>query len=160
MPKPTISQRGNIIAAITTPLGFFVLVVLVVEAGLIGLAATVGNGEKSYLYAIVSLLALLIVVVALISVFRPEGLSGQRYEPIRNELAENIARDVYDVLDGYIEHPQDAFNQLKQSCEYLAENRESFEKVFVQHFAKTIEARANITNKTVLPLGHIEAKNV
>jgi hypothetical protein len=153
------SSRVDLLGAVTTPLGFFVLVVLVVEAGLIGLAATVGHGELAYLYAIVGLLGLLIGVVTLISVFRPEALAGKRFEPIRDELAENIARDVFDVLDGYIEKPRAAFSQLNQSCEYLASNRTGAEKSFVERFSQTIQARVNICGREATPIGHIESPN-
>ncbi len=151
------NQRISILETVTNPLGFFVLVVLVVEAGIIGLAATVGNGTTPYLYSIVGLLVLLIIVVALIAVFRPEALSGNRHEPIRNELAENIARDVYDVLDGYLDSPQAAFSQLHQSCIYLANNRNGAEKHFVERFSETIKARANINlGLASSQIGHID----
>lgn len=157
MPNKNLSQRASALNAVTNPLGFFVLVVLVVEAGIIGLAATVGKGTTPYLYSIVGLLVLLIIVVALIAVFRPEALSGNRHEPIRNELAENIARDVYDVLDGYIDSPQAAFSQLHHACVYLANNRNGAEKYFIERFSETLKARADINLGVVnSPIGHID----
>ena len=77
------SNRVSIIETVQTPLGFFTLTVLVVEL-ILGIAANFSQGsDRSYL--IVSMIALIFLLVALVAVFaffRPEALSGRR--PVAN----------------------------------------------------------------------------
>jgi hypothetical protein len=63
---------------VTTPLGFFVLVVLVVEAGIGGLAAYTESPQRGIiiLYMVI-ILVMLIAVVSALAFFRPQALSGQ-----------------------------------------------------------------------------------
>jgi O-acetyl-ADP-ribose deacetylase (regulator of RNase III) len=76
------SSRVDIIGAVQTPLGFFVLVVLVVEA-LLGVVAALSNSSDrtiaigGMLFIIVGLIA----VVAVLAYARPEALSGKRAAP-------------------------------------------------------------------------------
>jgi len=73
------SNRIGIIRAVQTPLGFFVLVVLVVEAILGGIVYTknVQNVTLALVLMVVILLAL-IAVVAFMAYYRPEALRGVR----------------------------------------------------------------------------------
>jgi hypothetical protein len=77
-----ISSRINIIQAVRTPLGFFSLTVLVVEA-ILGVTANFSQGtDRTYL--IVGMLILifsLVSIVAGFAFFRPEALSGIRPAP-------------------------------------------------------------------------------
>lgn len=71
-------SRTGIIEAVKTPLGFFVLVVLVVEA-LLGIIVGLSEGTDRTL-AIVGMLGVigaLILVVAVIAFFRPKNLDSQ-----------------------------------------------------------------------------------
>ncbi|MGR8999967.1 MAG: hypothetical protein ACU88J_13100 [Gammaproteobacteria bacterium] len=161
MPIDNVGEMWpRIIAAVTTPLGFFVLVVLVVEAGLIGLAATVGRGDHVYLLAVVGVLVLLIFVVALIAVFRPEALIGKRYEPITTALAESLGIDVYAVFDGYIEeiNKEEAYSMLRDACVASSESKNDSCKVFNKTFVETIVSRSKILGK-VSPRGHLVTPN-
>ena len=76
------NSRVNIIKAIQTPLGFFVLVVLLVEA-IFGVIASFSDGShRTYLIiGMFALILLLVLIVSAIAVFRPEALYGSR--PIR-----------------------------------------------------------------------------
>src|SRR5437773_1503087 len=79
---PKTESRAGIIASVTTPLGFFVLVVLVVEAGIGGLAMSVSVAERgAIIQYIVVILVGLIVIVSILAFFRPETLYGQRSTP-------------------------------------------------------------------------------
>jgi hypothetical protein len=84
-PKPLTRDgekgRLSIIAAVTTPLNFFVLVVLVVEAGLGLFAKTLReNDQITLVLLIVGVLVLLILVVAFLAYVRPWVLTGVRTE--------------------------------------------------------------------------------
>ncbi len=74
-------QRVDIIRAVQTPLGFFVLVVLVVEVTL-GVFAGIGKGfdRTLSLSGMIALIFVLIGVVAILAYFRPEALFGKRGE--------------------------------------------------------------------------------
>lgn len=72
--------RERIIQAVTTPLAFFTLAVLIVEGFLAGLAAfrLTGSDRTSAFYWMTGIIVFLIVLVATLSVVRPEALSGNR----------------------------------------------------------------------------------
>jgi len=70
----------RIIQAVQTPLGFFTLIVLVIEGALALLVTSNKEPERTYLTAgMLGLLVLLIVTVGLIAYFRPQTL-GPRAE--------------------------------------------------------------------------------
>lgn len=73
------SQRIDIIQGVRTPLGFFVLVVLVVEA-LLGITAGLSQGpdRTRLINGMLILIFLLVVIVTLLAFFRPEALGGKR----------------------------------------------------------------------------------
>lgn len=68
----------GIIQAVKTPLGFFVLVVLIVEAILGGSAIFSSGPDRTYLViGMISLLFLLVIIVAVMAYFRPSSLYGK-----------------------------------------------------------------------------------
>lgn len=71
----TKDERKSIISAVKTPLGFFVLVVLIIEV-ILGLSLTgIPEQERVYItYALVGLLFLLIGIVSLMAVYKPGSL--------------------------------------------------------------------------------------
>jgi len=77
-----VAERATIIQAVGTPLGFFVLVVLVVEAiigSLAGLSAS--TDRPAIVYVMAGLIVMLTAVVAGLAYFRPEALRGDRVAP-------------------------------------------------------------------------------
>ena len=72
-------QRSSIIQTVQTPLGFFTLVVLVVEV-ILGITANLSQGaDRTYLIvAMIALIFLLVFLVAIFAYFRPEALHGVR----------------------------------------------------------------------------------
>jgi hypothetical protein len=73
------SDRIGIIRSVQTPLGFFVLVVLVVEAILGGVAYASDTFNSTLaLISMVAILFALIAVVAFMAYYRPEALKGIR----------------------------------------------------------------------------------
>jgi hypothetical protein len=76
------SSRANIIQTVQTPLGFFVLVVLVVEIILGVLASSSKGGERTYLVlGMLGLIFMLVIIVALLAAFRPGALQGVQPTP-------------------------------------------------------------------------------
>lgn len=75
------ADRVHLIQAIRTPLGFFALVVLVVEAifGVVAAATADASQRDEIIYAMIALIFLLVLLVAVLAVFRPEALRGERY---------------------------------------------------------------------------------
>jgi len=71
----TKDERKSIISAVKTPLGFFVLVVLIIEV-ILGLSlGGIPQQERVYItYALVGLLFLLIGIVSLMAVYKPNSL--------------------------------------------------------------------------------------
>ncbi len=77
--QPT-NSRVDIIQTVKTPLGFFTLVVLVVEAilGLVATRLSQGADRTSLINGMLILIILLVILVALLAFFRPEALFGKR----------------------------------------------------------------------------------
>jgi len=71
--------RVDIIQAVKTPLGFFALVILVVEA-ILGITAGISEGkDRTYLIiGMLTLIFILVIIVASLAIFRPEALKGTR----------------------------------------------------------------------------------
>jgi hypothetical protein len=89
----TTERRADIIESVTTPLGFFVLVVLVVEAVIGALAAYSPQDRGIIILYMIVILVLLIVVVSALAFFRPEALSGRRAGPsLRSAYSVVISR--------------------------------------------------------------------
>ncbi len=80
--KRSDGGRARIIETVQTPLGFFVLVVLVVES-ILGVVAGLGTGPTTT----VSIVGMLVIIVGLIAIVaylayqRPEALGGRRAPP-------------------------------------------------------------------------------
>jgi hypothetical protein len=74
-------RRIEMIQVVQTPLGFFVLVVLIVES-ILGILVGFGEvGEKTVLIKWMFILIFVLVgIVAALAFFRPEALSGIRYQ--------------------------------------------------------------------------------
>ncbi len=87
------AARVDIIQTVKTPLGFFTLVVLVVEV-ILGIAANFSQGtDRTYLIVgMLSLIFLLVIIVAGLAVFRPEALSGQRPIVLLEGTSQNLWR--------------------------------------------------------------------
>ena len=78
---PSLPARADLIRTVQTPLGFFVLVVLVVE-GILGVTASLSEGSaRTYLVVgMIAVIVLLVGIVAFMAYRRPEGLKGESTE--------------------------------------------------------------------------------
>lgn len=84
--RPKAEPRTNIIQAVTNPLGFFVLVVLIVEALLGILAGLSGSADKTeFVRIMATIIVVLIAVVSLLAWFRPDALMGARPSALQTE---------------------------------------------------------------------------
>ncbi|MDP6636654.1 MAG: hypothetical protein QGG42_17280 [Phycisphaerae bacterium] len=130
------TNRSGIIRAVQTPLGFFVLVVLVVEVILGVLVHSSSAPINTYaLFGVIGILLILIVIVALLAYYRPEALRG-----IRTSQSAVQATIVYPPTE------KDRYNQLFHGfsdCDFYAFNP-PFE---VEHAGKKIHEEALITHK-------------
>lgn len=111
------SNRVGIIRTVQTPLGFFVLVVLVVEA-MLGTIAYTSNGQNTTfaLLGMVVILALLIAVVAWMAYYRPEALTGRRPPAPDSPIQATVV---------YPPDEKDRYNKLFDGfsdCDFLAFN--------------------------------------
>jgi hypothetical protein len=71
-------RRNSVIALVTNPLGFFTLVVLIVEAVIGGLAASSAQEARpEILWAMCGILVFLVVIVALLAYLKPGVLYGR-----------------------------------------------------------------------------------
>ncbi len=123
--KPSISKdRTSIISAVKTPLGFFVLVVLVVEGilGTLSGAALSGSDRSVALYGMFALIGVLIAVVVLLAVFRPEALAGARKDG-KLEVRLEQARATAERTQAENDELRDGFHRIEEQNRALrAEN--------------------------------------
>jgi hypothetical protein len=154
MPPQDISDRRNLIEAIKTPLGFFSLVVLVIESLLGGLAiaSAPGADRMSLVKLIVGILVLIIILVAVISWFRPEALWGKRYSPLDDAFATGLAEEFYTALDGYLsnleeEAREEAYELLRETIASSPHIHSRATRKFSETLVETIISKAKIRGK-------------
>lgn len=74
------ADRVSLVQTVKTPLGFFVLVVLVVEALFALVASAAESSDRAFIFrAMVALIFFLVLLVAVLAAVRPEALRGERY---------------------------------------------------------------------------------
>jgi hypothetical protein len=135
--SPAREARVGIIGAVQTPLGFFTLVVLVVE-GILGilLGTTLSGTDRSTaLYGMLSIFAALIIVVACFAVFRPEALAGVRQERTLEAELEQMRREAEQIraekdrLDTDLQKLQDQNRALRKANDLLTREVSSINSV-------------------------------
>ena len=98
MAEQNKSSRRSIIQTVQTPLGFFVLVVLIVEIILGVLASSSEGNDRTYMVVgMLGLMFVLVIIVGLLAAFRPYALLGRsatnvevRIAPTYNIVAINL----------------------------------------------------------------------
>ena len=94
-------HRSSIIKAVTNPLGFFVLILLLVEATLLANLAVVPQDVRQVVLAsAIIIIVLTLLLVAGIAIWRPEALYGQRRETA--DFWRSLAADVCTAYDAYV----------------------------------------------------------
>jgi hypothetical protein len=103
-PKPDLvpegSMRAQLISTVVTPLGFFVLVVLVVEATLAIVAGLSGGLDRTIaIIGMIVLLSALVVIVAMLAVWRPTALGKLPDEAMTRNLASQKGQAIQRIHD-------------------------------------------------------------
>ena len=148
-PKDT-PERQNFIQGIKTPLGFWSLIVLVIESGLGGLALTISGANRAVLviYIIPGSLLFLAILVAAIAVLRPEAIWGKRYSALEESFAKELGEDLYSALEGALDNlgetdRDEAYETLREVIANPQQARSRTTKQFRHLLAETIISRAN-----------------
>ncbi len=106
--SPVPSLWANIIYAVRTPLGFFALVALSIEAIFAILASQADPPESTYLiFGMTGVFILLLLLVAILAVWRPEALSGLR--PLKDapiDESPEPAKSVEKIAEGASVRPE------------------------------------------------------
>lgn len=154
MPPEDISDRRSLIEAIKTPLGFFSLIVLVIESLFGGLAIASASGDERMLLVklIVGILVLIIILVAAISWFRPEALWGKRYSPLDDAFAAGLGEEFYTAMDGYLnnleeEAREEAYELLRETIASSPHIRSRATRKFCGTLVETIISKAKIRDR-------------
>jgi len=85
--KPKSLERTAIISAVKTYLGFFVLIALIVEAALVGIALNVQAENQAYvIFGMLFVIVALIAVVSLFAAFKPDVLLRRIGSPSTPEI--------------------------------------------------------------------------
>lgn len=140
-------DRTQIIQAVQTPLGFFVLVVLVMEGILTILFI---SEEELRIFSFISMIVLIFSLVGLVAFLaykRPEALFGKRYE---SNSKEKIMVEDESKL---IEELRDEIEQLSEENEFLKNNlnaeKKFIEEKYERKIARLIEENSNIKSDLV-----------
>lgn len=129
-PASPSQDRVSILNAIRTPLGFFALVILVLEAMLVGYAVFADPSQKGELMRwAFGLVLMTLVIVAVLVAWRPEALNGrtgqsdgmvhaigtdicEALRPYLNDIeSEKTRREAYETLIALIGNPEDRANR-------------------------------------------------
>lgn len=159
MPPQDKNERQRLIDAIKTPLGFFSLIVLVIESLLGGLALASSGTDRTFMfYAIVGILVLLVLLVAAIAVSKPEALWGKRYSALEESFAAGLGEELYTALDGYLSNleetaREEAYELLREIITSSPQARSRTTRKFCQVLVDTIIRRAKLKRELQKALG-------
>lgn len=97
-----VGARARIIAAVTTPLAFFVLILLIAEGSLISGMLSYPDLRGWMLLSAVLILLVVLLIVAILTAWRPESL----YFSIAS-LANSIGVNIFQAVEMYISNLED-----------------------------------------------------
>jgi hypothetical protein len=153
-PQADMQARQSLVEAIKTPLGFFSLVVLVMDAALMGLALISPGADRLTLFCIVAgILVFLVMIVATIAAWKPEALWGRRYSTLEESFARGLGEEIYSALEQCPVSIKQGANKEKTFdllCRTIASSpyaRSRATKKFCQVLIKTIMRRVELTEK-------------
>lgn len=140
---------ASLIAAIKTPLAFFSLIALIIDASLVGLAVRFNSPNLGY--AAVALLALLIIAVSVLILAGKAGMLVDTNNTSMNEtFAVGLGEEFYTALQGYYdnltpEERDDAYMFLGALLESSPHSHTSEQRTFCIKIAETVIRKANLT---------------
>ena len=138
-PRAEASGRAAIVNAVQTPLGFFALVVLVVEA-LLGATAGVVRGVNAGVVvgAMIALIFLLVLLVAFLAYYRPEALQGKR-------LREETPALLPDISAAQVEHVEAPAVLCVATADFETLGTDRDIAILSQHFSSKLTVLRNAT---------------
>ncbi len=118
------TNRLNIIESVKTPIGFFVFVVLVVEA-IFGLALNNSEGSERAILIIsmIALICTLVAIVVVLAVFLPEALKGERQELHHSD------EDKLKEIEQKVSELMDVFRSLSKAQQAMSEELSRYRSV-------------------------------
>lgn len=121
-------SRVDIVNAVKTPLGFFALVILIVEA-IVGIVAGTSSGDLRTYLAIGMLVAflLVIVIVAVLAFFRPLSLYG-----LQAQSGEQLASATNSIAQELLPVTERALKNAEQQYQIAQETLRTISKLFPQ----------------------------
>jgi hypothetical protein len=128
--RSTNKSRVAIIRAVETPLRFFTLVVLVVEAifGLLAGFRLSGSERSIVVNGMLVIIAALIIVVTCLALFRPEALSGVRHERhLEKEIT--MMRAELQEIQAEKDQMQASFQQIEEEKQGLIDYIDKIQSV-------------------------------
>lgn len=137
------SDRRTLVEAVKTPIAFFALGLLIMEALLLGLALGLQGTNQTFLIHMMPIfLGGVIIIVALLAVFRPEALRGERHSAPDEALAGTLAVAMVDLIDGFNmrdDEKTEAYDSLQNISTSLAQEHER--NIFCQALAYRVVQR-------------------
>lgn len=143
--RNSTASRSAIVTSITTPLGFFTLVVLVVEVLFGGISVVAAEDQRTVLiWAMIIFLAVLVLLVGGLACFRPEALRGKRYRPPLDGAQESLTASECQRVN----NPRVLCICTKQ-FEALNLGIEEDVRVLKAHFGRNVDVLRDATSSTV-----------
>ena len=115
-----------------------------------GLALTTSGTDRTFLlYANTGIFILLILLIAAISVFKPEALWGKRYSALEESFAVGLGEELYTALDGYLSNleetaREEAYELLRETINSSPHAHSRKTKKFCKALVETIIRRAKL----------------
>jgi hypothetical protein len=154
----TQDTRSSIIDAVKTPLGFLVLVLLVVDGTVASLALALADYRAPLVWTFIISLPVFLLTVVGLALGRPEALHGVR--PLQTAHAQLLARDLLITLDGPFSNLEpaeraEAWATLTDVFTYVSKDDATYFK-FCEGVAQTLRTRTEKTGRKLRTQGPIE----
>jgi hypothetical protein len=143
-----MANDATLINAVKTPLGFFVLVVGVIQAVLLaGMKLVEPNLHQLILIIFAAITVLLIILVGGIAVWKPEALSGKPYDV--EILGHSIGSEVFYSFDPYISNlpDQERMEAYQSLLSQMESPGDTANQLIRKKIAAVIRERAGITSQ-------------
>jgi hypothetical protein len=151
-------SRRSVIAAITTPLSFLVLGLLVVEGTVGSLALALAELRPPLVWTVIASIPAFVLTVVGLAVWRPEALRGDR--PLQGTHAQQFASDLFLSLDGALSNLEpieraEAWLTVADVITSGSRTDASYSE-FCSTVAEKLKTLTNLTNRTLRSRGPIE----
>jgi hypothetical protein len=143
---------SGIIAAVKTPLGFFSLVILVLESFLGALAVKSSGSVQVYLVVIFAVVLVLVILIVALTTLYPMHKDEREKLKENDSFAAGLGEEIYVALDGSLsnlssEERELAYELLRDSMTDSPHATSNVEKHFFLIVAKTIIRKAQLRGR-------------